>query len=142
MEIGPFNHKIMKFTVNPSCASVCFTMWLTRETISFSFTALYGSIFISNSEAAFSNYRMWESFGFIIAFAYSSYLCTSVKLYVLTSVLVVGMVGYFATEVHNRRQGSGDMSATQNMPDDSKITDMKEKYAYTNEAWTSDLNNS
>lgn len=36
--------------------------------------------------------------GFIIAFAYSFYLCANVKLYILTSMLVVGMLGYFAVE--------------------------------------------
>jgi hypothetical protein len=55
-------------------------------------------MFGNESEAAFSNYRMWESFGFIIAFAYSFYLCASVKLYILTSVLIIGMLGYFAVE--------------------------------------------
>lgn len=61
--------------------------------------ALYGTIFSDESEAAFSNYRMWESLGFIIAFAYSNYLCTSVKLYILTSMLLVGMAGYVYVEV-------------------------------------------
>ena len=30
--------------------------------------ALYGILFPSKEEAAFSNYRLWESIGFIIAF--------------------------------------------------------------------------
>ena len=41
---------------------------------------------------------MWESLGFTIAFVYSTFLCTSVKLYVLISVLVVGMTGYCIVE--------------------------------------------
>ena len=61
-------------------------------------SALYGSIFADESEAAFSNYRLWESLGFIIAFAYSFELCTSVKLYVITSVLVVGWIGFAVVE--------------------------------------------
>ena len=59
---------------------------------------MYGSVFADESEAAFSNYRMWESFGFIIAFAYSFFLCTSVKLYILTSVLIVGWTGFAIVE--------------------------------------------
>ncbi|ELT90289.1 hypothetical protein CAPTEDRAFT_205071 [Capitella teleta] len=39
-------------------------------------SALCGSIFTNESEAAFSNYRMWESLCFIIAFAYISLICT------------------------------------------------------------------
>ena len=61
-------------------------------------SALYGSIFADESEAAFSNYRMWESFGFIIAFAYSFELCTSVKLYIITSVLLLGWIGFAIVE--------------------------------------------
>jgi len=59
---------------------------------------LYGSLFGDESEAAFSNYKVWESLGFFLAFAYSFFLCTSVKLYVLTSVLIVGICGYLAVE--------------------------------------------
>jgi hypothetical protein len=47
--------------------------------------ALYSSLFPSESEAAFANYRLWESAGFIAAFAWSSHLCYSVKL-LLTSI--------------------------------------------------------
>jgi len=54
---------------------------------------------------------MWESLGFIIAFAYSNYLCTSVKLYILTSVLVVGMAGYIYVEVTMKhKSGSRDIT--------------------------------
>ena len=31
--------------------------------------ALYGNLFPSKEEAAFSNYRLWESLGFVISFA-------------------------------------------------------------------------
>ena len=33
---------------------------------------LYGTLFRRNKEAAFSNYRLWESLGFVIAYAYST----------------------------------------------------------------------
>lgn len=42
---------------------------------------------------------MWESVGFIIAFAYSNYLCTNAKLYILTSMLLVGMACYLVVEI-------------------------------------------
>ncbi|MGH0143922.1 UNVERIFIED_CONTAM: hypothetical protein FKN15_027026 [Acipenser sinensis] len=60
--------------------------------------ALYGVLFEENKEAAFANYRLWESVGFVIAFGYSSYLCVDVKLYVVLAVLVVGMVLYGCVE--------------------------------------------
>ena len=68
------------------------------------YVALYGSIFADNSEAAFSNYRMWESLGFIIAFAYSAFLCTDTKLYVTMAFLIGGMLLYFVVEVIERKK--------------------------------------
>ena len=68
--------------------------------------ALYGTIFSDEPEAAFSNYRMWESLGFIIAFAYSNYLCTNVKLYILTTMLVIGMAGYIYVEVTMKQKSA------------------------------------
>ena len=61
-------------------------------------TALYGTLFSSGTEAAYSNLRLWESIGSFVAFGYSFYLCAAVKLYILTSLLVVGMLGYLAVE--------------------------------------------
>jgi len=82
-------------------------------------SALYGTLFGSESEAAFSNYRLWESLGFVVAFAYSFYLCAAVKLYILTTVLVVGMLGYLAAEYRHwkssiARSIDADASATSN----------------------------
>jgi len=67
-------------------------------------SALYAALFGSESEAAFSNYRLWESVGFVVAFAYSFYLCAAVKLYILTSLLLLGMLGYLAAEYIHRRE--------------------------------------
>ena len=61
-------------------------------------SALYGSLFPMESEAAFANYRLWKSIGFIMAFSYSSQFCTSTKLYILTAFLVVGIFMYGVIE--------------------------------------------
>ena len=60
---------------------------------------------------------MWESLGFIIAFTYSTFLCTSVKLYVLISVLVVGMAGYCIVEfiIHKSTKNSDEMNKTKDV---------------------------
>ena len=42
--------------------------------LAFNLAAFYGVLFPESEEAAFSNYRLWESVGFIIAFAYTSYI--------------------------------------------------------------------
>lgn len=65
--------------------------------------ALYGYLFTDNSEPAFANYRLWESVGFIIAFAWSNFLVTYVKLYICLGFLTVGMIMYIMVEIFDRR---------------------------------------
>ncbi|XP_078046197.1 UNC93-like protein [Augochlora pura] len=65
---------------------------------------LYGTLFRRNKEAAFSNYRLWESAGFVIAYAYSTHLCARMKLYVLLTVLIIGTMGYIVVELLHRRK--------------------------------------
>jgi len=65
---------------------------------------LYGLLFRRNKEAAFSNYRLWESAGFVIAYAYSTTLCARMKLYVLLGNLILGVIGYVVVEVRHRRK--------------------------------------
>lgn len=60
--------------------------------------SFYGVLFKDNKEAAFSNYRLWESVGFAVAYAYSNYLCVTVKLYLLLVYLSLGMLGYLLIE--------------------------------------------
>ncbi|XP_072499985.1 protein unc-93 homolog A-like [Notamacropus eugenii] len=61
--------------------------------------AIYGVLFVKNKEAAFANYRLWESLGFVIAFGYSTLLCVSIKLYIVIGVLILSMVFYGIVEV-------------------------------------------
>jgi len=68
-----------------------------------SLSALYGCYFPDNQEAAFSNYRLWESLGFVVAFAYGNFICINVKLYILLAVLALGMLGYFMAEISHYR---------------------------------------
>ena len=72
----------------------------------FFFSALYGWLFTDNPEAAFANYRLWESVGFIMAFGYSSFQCTDVKIYICMGFLTVGMILYGVVEVIHRRGSS------------------------------------
>jgi glucan phosphoethanolaminetransferase (alkaline phosphatase superfamily) len=62
------------------------------------FLALYGVLFLNEEEAAFSNYRLWESIGFVIAYIYANYLRINVKLIVISCVLGIGMIGYYIIE--------------------------------------------
>lgn len=65
---------------------------------------LYGLLFRRNKEAAFSNYRLWESAGFVIAYAYATTLCAQMKLYILLGVLTAGCIGYVIVEILYRRK--------------------------------------
>lgn len=67
---------------------VCDSIWLVQV------NALSGILFPGQEEAAFSNFRLWESTGSVITYIYSPYLCTSTKLYLLIGILCAGMVGY------------------------------------------------
>ena len=66
-------------------------------------SALYSILFTENIEAAFSNYKLWESTGFIISFLYSSYICVAYKIIILLSVLTLGMLGYMIVEFRATR---------------------------------------
>ena len=46
------------------------------------------------TDAAFSNFRVWEALGFTIAYAYQYSLSTQVKLYILLVVLIFSYLGY------------------------------------------------
>ena len=67
-------------------------------------TALYGVIFEGDEEAAFSNYRLWESLGFIFAYVLQTQVCVYSKLWAVLIVLLTGMVGYLYIEIQEWRK--------------------------------------
>ncbi|CAL8314826.1 unnamed protein product [Boreogadus saida] len=80
------------FFVFPALWGMADAIWQTQT------NALYGVLFPRAKEAAFANYRMWESLGFVIAFAYSTFICLETKLYILLSVLLLTAVTYPVVE--------------------------------------------
>ncbi|XP_013413313.1 protein unc-93 homolog A [Lingula anatina] len=74
--------------------------------------ALYGVVFQDNTEPAFSNYRLWESLAFVLAYVFSFQLCVNIKIYILIGVLGLGMMGYLAVEIIQRRQGHNSGTIT------------------------------
>ncbi|XP_063990437.1 UNC93-like protein [Diachasmimorpha longicaudata] len=72
---------------------ICDAIWLVQV------NALSGILFPGMEEAAYSNFRLWEATGSVLAYAYSPYLCTSTKLYALLIILAVGVIGYTIIEV-------------------------------------------
>ncbi|TRY61495.1 hypothetical protein TCAL_05719 [Tigriopus californicus] len=72
--------------------------------------ALYGVLFEKDEEAAFSNYRLWESLGFIVAYILQNNVCIYSKLWVMIGVLSTGMIGYLIIEAMEFRKRRGDLN--------------------------------
>ncbi|CAF0739698.1 unnamed protein product [Rotaria sordida] len=60
--------------------------------------AFYGVLFVNNDEAAFSNYRLWESGGFVLFYIITPYIRIRIALIILLIFLSLGMIGYGLTE--------------------------------------------
>ncbi|KAG4079627.1 hypothetical protein HA402_011283, partial [Bradysia odoriphaga] len=60
--------------------------------------AIYGILFPTAGEAAFANYRLWESSGIALAYLASNHLCIRPKLYILIAVGTIGMICYYIVE--------------------------------------------
>jgi hypothetical protein len=61
--------------------------------------ALYGCLFANDEEAAFSNYKLWESLGFLFAFITNATgVCVLPKIVTTIIFLVIGMLGYLTLE--------------------------------------------
>ena len=61
-------------------------------------------LFENDEEAAFSNYVLWESVGFILVFILQTQVCIEVKLYIVSGVIVAAMAGYFLLEIIEMRK--------------------------------------
>ncbi|XP_069090632.1 protein unc-93 homolog A isoform X1 [Pleurodeles waltl] len=96
----PHPDQFAVFFIFPALWGMADAVWQTQT------NALYGVLFDDHKEAAFANYRLWESLGFVIAYAYSTFLCVSVKLYILLAVLVVAMVTYGFVEYREAKNPS------------------------------------
>jgi len=67
--------------------------------------ALYGCLFANNEEAAFSNYRLWESMGFLFAFITNATgVCVFPKIMTTIVFLVLGMSGYLVVEYLEKKK--------------------------------------
>ncbi|CAF0939254.1 unnamed protein product [Adineta ricciae] len=66
--------------------------------------AFYGVLFVDNSEAAFSNYRLWESMGFVLFYIITPYIRIRIALIILLVFLTFGMIGYGLTEYRSMKK--------------------------------------
>ncbi|XP_003456751.1 protein unc-93 homolog A [Oreochromis niloticus] len=93
----PHRDQLAVFFVFPALWGLSDAIWQTQT------NALYGILFPREKEAAFANYRMWESLGFVIAFAYSTFLCLEYKLYIVLAVLVITAITYPIVEYYEHK---------------------------------------
>ncbi|XP_042205190.1 UNC93-like protein isoform X5 [Homarus americanus] len=94
----PHPDDVVLFFVMAGLWGVSDAVWQTQ------INALYGCIFMNNAEAAFSNYRLWESMGFIMAYVVSTSFCLESKLYFNLGFLLVGITGYYIIEFLERKK--------------------------------------
>ncbi|KAK6295192.1 hypothetical protein J4Q44_G00344180 [Coregonus suidteri] len=82
----PHPDQLPVFFVFPALWGMADAVWQAQT------NSLYGVLFPREKEAAFANCCMWESLGFMIAFAYSTFICLDTKIYILLGVLILSMV--------------------------------------------------
>ena len=82
-------------------------LWGTADAIwQTQINALYGVLFANEEEAAFSNYRLWESLGFLLAFITQAMgVCVFPKLILAIFFLAAGMTGFAILEFKIRKDG-------------------------------------
>ncbi|XP_075059590.1 protein unc-93 homolog A-like [Mixophyes fleayi] len=117
----PHPNQLAVFFVFPAIWGMADSIWQTQT------NALYGVLFDDHKEAAFANYRLWESLGFVIAYGYSTFLCVSVKLYIILFVLVLGMALYTLVEYNENKKLPNNKLEKDTGEDDSLYKTMQTK---------------
>lgn len=87
-------------------------------------------MFPGKEEAAYSNFRLWESTGSVITYAYSPYLCTHIKLYLLLGLLLIGISGYTGIEMLKSKKqdeeedtSKGEFTLVKNRPKSGEVAE-------------------
>ncbi|KFM59430.1 UNC93-like protein, partial [Stegodyphus mimosarum] len=92
-------------SAHPEMFFVVAAMWEILTGIIWSqIRAFYGILFKKDEEAAFAGFYLWDSLGCCLAFSYSNYICTSLKIYILLVVSSLGILGYLKTEAMYSRK--------------------------------------
>lgn len=70
---------------------------------------------------------MWESLGFVIAFAYSTFICLSTKIYIALAVLALTMVTYLYVEYNEYKHPTPPVTDDYSKPEKADNTELNEK---------------
>ncbi|XP_034018456.1 protein unc-93 homolog A [Thalassophryne amazonica] len=106
----PHPNQLPIFFVFSALWGLADAIWQTQT------NALYGVLFPRHKEAAFANYRMWESLGFVITFAYSTFLCLEYKLYIVLAVLLLTIITYPIVEYNEHKNPTPPIETDNSKP--------------------------
>lgn len=103
----PTAHHIVVLFVIAALWGMGDAVWQTQ------LNAFYGVLFVDNREAAFSNYRLWESIGFAFFYIITPYVRVRLVLIILTFFLSFGMAGYIFVEYRLHKSARGAKQRTE-----------------------------
>eukprot|EP00397_Hematodinium_sp_SG-2012_P021074 GEMP01021748.1.p1 GENE.GEMP01021748.1~~GEMP01021748.1.p1 ORF type:complete len:488 (+),score=105.76 GEMP01021748.1:182-1645(+) len=86
--------------------------------------AFYGVLFTNNEEAAFANYRLWESLGFLMAFVSGAMyggMCLLPKLVFISVILVCGLGGAVVVEIWEQQKAKLKGAAAREMQEKIEV---------------------
>uniref|UniRef100_A0A1I8IA13 Solute carrier family 40 protein n=1 Tax=Macrostomum lignano TaxID=282301 RepID=A0A1I8IA13_9PLAT len=66
--------------------------------------ALQGELFPEDQVAAFASYKVWESLGYLVGFAYSTAVCTRHKLLVMLGLLALSTACFTVHNLTRRKE--------------------------------------
>ncbi|CAF1633949.1 unnamed protein product [Rotaria sp. Silwood1] len=92
----PSSDQIVILFIIAGLWGVADAVWQTQT------NAFYGVLFVDNSEAGFSNYRLWESVGFAFFYIITPYIRIRSILIILLVFLSTGISGYALIEYRCR----------------------------------------
>ncbi|CAL4160007.1 unnamed protein product, partial [Meganyctiphanes norvegica] len=114
----PHPNDIVIFFVIAALWGVADAVWQIQINV------LYGVIFPGATEAAFSNYRLWECIGYAITFICSGVICITSKIVILFVFLVLGMLGYYFIEVIEKLGGLKKDENGDTIPIDKRLLEI------------------
>lgn len=80
---------------------------IINEVYFFNFSALSGILFPGKEEASYSSFRLWEATGSVIMYVVSPFLHNKLKIGFLFVLMVIGLLGYVAIEILERKSKKG-----------------------------------
>lgn len=105
------------FFVTAAAWGISDSVWQTQT------IAHFGVLFHSNKEISFSIYKLFQSLGFTVAFAYGDYLCVSHKLYILVCVLIISVILYGVVEWSERKKNTADSKTISSFGNDAYVNE-------------------